>query len=185
VDIVSEWFPSFLQVKKNELEQYFKLEIEQFKTEIEFELIKNYKEEIKRLNTIISEKDDFINGLNLETDKMRMEYQKREIDIEKFKNTLSEKDNSVNQLNKHIKETSNSNVDIKEDLYEYKSIESNVNTVNESNISLFPNDSKSFREFELKSMSEEELKLLAKTYSITKRKPELIIAEIIKHESTK
>lgn len=184
-DIVSKWFPSFLQVKKNEIEQYFKFDIEQFKTEIELELINNHKEEIKRLNTIISEKEDCINDLNLETDKMRMEYQKRGIEIEKLKNAISEKDNSVNQLDKQVKETTNSNVENKEELSEYKSFESNVETVNESNGSLFSNDNTFSREFELKSMSEEELKSLAKTYNITKRKPELIIAEIIKHESKK
>ena len=184
-DIVSKWFPSFLQVKKNEIEQYFKFDIEQFRTEIELELINNHKEEIKRLNTIISEKDDYINDLNLETDKMRMEYQKRGIEIEKLKNAISEKGNSVNQLDKQVKETTNSNVENKEELAEYKSIESKVETVNESNGSLFSNDNTFSREFELKSMSEEELKSLAKTYNITKRKPELIIAEIIKHESKK
>jgi hypothetical protein len=185
VDIVSKWFPSFLQVKKNEIEQYFIFEIEQFKTQVEYELINNHNEEIKRLNTIISKKDDSINELNLETDKMRVENQKREIEIEKLKNALSVKDNFVNQVNKEIKETINSSVENKDELAEYKSIESNVDTVSESNGSLFYNDTIFSREFELKSMSEEELKLLAKTYSITKRKPELIIAEIIKHESTK
>lgn len=184
-DIISNWFPSFLEVKKNEIEQYFKFDIEQFRTEIELELINNHKEEIKRLNTIISEKDDYINDLNLETDKMRMEYQKRGIEIEKLKNAISEKGNSVNQLDNQVKETTNSNVENKEELAEYKSIESKVETVNESNGSLFSNDNTFSREFELKSMSEEELKSLAKTYNITKRKPELIIAEIIKHESKK
>ena len=84
-----------------------------------------------------------------------------------------------------LAKASNSNVENKEELAEYKSIESKVETVNESNGSLFSNDNTFSREFELKSMSEEELKSLAKTYNITKRKPELIIAEIIKHESKK
>lgn len=184
-EIVSKWFPSFLEVKKNEIEQYFKSVIEQFKTEIEFELINNHKEEIKRLNTIISEKDDSLNRLNIETDKIRMEFQKREIEIQKLKNTLSEKDNFINELDNKIKEAAKSNVENKKEISEYKSIESAVDTVNESNGLLFSDDTTFSREFELKSMSEEELKSVAKKYNITKRKPELIIAEIIKHESKK
>ncbi|MES2617346.1 MAG: hypothetical protein V4613_05680 [Bacteroidota bacterium] len=149
-EIVSKWFPSFLQVKKYEIEQYFKSEIEQFKNEIECELINNHKAEIQLLNNIISEKD-----------------------------------NSINQLDKQIKETAKSNVKNKEELAEYESIEYKVDKVNESNGSLFSSDVTFSREFELKNMSEEELKSVAKKYNITKRKPELIIAEIIKHESKK
>jgi hypothetical protein len=184
-EIVSKWFPSFLQVKKNEIEQFFKSEIEQFKTEIELELINNHKEELKKLNTILSEKDDSINRLNIENDKIRIEFQKREIEIQKLKNTLSEKDNSINELDNEIKETKESNVENKGEISEYKSFESTVDTVNESNGSLFSDDTTFSRELELKSMSEEELKSVAKKYNITKRKPELIIAEIIKHESKK
>lgn len=184
-EIVSKWFPSFLQVKKNEIEQFFKSEIEHFKTEIELELINNHKEELKILKTIISEKDDSINRLNIENDKIRIEFQKKEIEIQKLKNTLSEKDNSINELDNEIKETKKSNVENKGELSEYKSFESTVDTVNESNGSLFSDDNTFSREFELKSMSEEELKSVAKKYNITKRKPELIIAEIIKHESKK
>lgn len=184
-EIVSKWFPSFLEVKKNEIEQYFKSVIEQFKTEIEFELINNHKEEIKRLNTIISEKDDYLNRLNIETDKIRMELQKRETEIQKLKNTLSENDNSIKELDNKIKETIKSNVENKKEISEYKSIESAVDTVNERNGLLFSDDTTFSREFELKSMSEEELKSVARKYNITKRKPERIIAEIIKHESKK
>lgn len=184
-EIVSKWFPSFLQVKKNEIEQFFKSEIEHFKTEIELELINNHKEELKILKNIISEKDDSINRLNIENDKIRIEFQKKEIEIQKLKNTLSEKDNSINELDNEIKETKKSNVENKGELSEYKSFESTVDTVNESNGSLFSDDNTFSREFELKSMSEEELKSVAKKYNITKRKPELIIAEIIKHESKK
>lgn len=184
-EIVSKWFPSFLQVKKNEIEQFFKSEIEQFKTEIELELINNHKEELKKLNTILSEKDDSINRLNIENDKIRIEFQKREIEIQKLKNTLSEKDNSINELDNEIKETKKFNVENKGEISEYKSFESTVDTVNESNGSLFSDDTTFSRELELKSMSEEELKSVAKKYNITKRKPELIIAEIIKHESKK
>jgi hypothetical protein len=184
-EIVSKWFPSFLQVKKNEIEQFFKSEIEHFKTEIELELINNHKEELKILKTIISEKDDSINRLNIENDKIRIEFQKKEIEIQKLKNTLSEKDNSINELDNEIKETKKSNVENKGELSEYKSFESTVDTVNESNGSLLSDDNTFSREFELKSMSEEELKSVAKKYNITRRKPELIIAEIIKHESKK
>jgi hypothetical protein len=184
-EIVSKWFPSFLQVKKNEIEQFFKSEIEQFKTEIELELINNHKEELKKLNTILSEKDDSINRLNIENDKIRIEFQKREIEIQKLKNTLSEKDNSINEIDNEIKETKESNVENKGEISEYKSFESTVDTVNESNGSSFSDDTTFSRELELKSMSEEELKSVAKKYNITKRKPELIIAEIIKHESKK
>jgi hypothetical protein len=184
-EIVSKWFPSFLQVKKNEIEQFFKYEIEQFKTEIELELINNHKEELKKLNTILSVKDDSINRLNIENDKIRIEFQKREIEIQKLKNTLSEKDNSINELDNDIKETKKSNVENKGEISEYKSFESTVDTVNESNGSLFSDDTTFSRQLELKSMSEEELKSVAKKYNITKRKPELIIAEIIKHESKK
>ena len=184
-EIVSKWFPSFLQVKKNEIEQFFKSEIEQFKTEIELELINNHKEELKKLNTILSEKDDSINRLNVENEKIRIEFQKREIEIQKLKNTLSEKDNSINELDNEIKETKKSNVENKGEISEYKSFESTVDTVNESNGSLFSDDTTFSRELELKSMSEEELKSVAKKYNITKRKTELIIAEIIKHESKK
>lgn len=180
-EIVSKWFPSFLEVKKNQIEEYFKSVIEQFKTEIEYELINNHKEEIKRLNTIISEKDDSLHRLNIEADKIRMEFQKREIEIEELKKVLSEKDISVNKLNQQIKETANSSLTKKEDLVEYKSIESNIYNKG----SLFPEEMSFLREFELKNMSEEELKSVAKKYNITKRKPELIIAEIIKHESKK
>jgi hypothetical protein len=184
-EIVSKWFPSFLQVKKNEIEQFFKSEIEQFKTEIELELINNHKEELKKLNTIISEKDDSINRLNIENDKIRIEFQKSEIENQKLKNLISEKDNSINELDNEIKETKKSNFENTRELSEYKSFESTVDTVNESNGSLFSDDTTFSRVFELKSMSEEELKSVAKKYNITKRKPELIIAEIIKHESKK
>lgn len=184
-EIVIKWFPSFLQVKKNEIEQFFKSEIEHFKTEIELELINNHKEELKILKTIISEKDDSINRLNIENENIRIEFQKKEIEIQKLKNTLSEKDNSTNELDNDIKETKKSIVENKGELSEYKSFESTVDTVNESNGSLFSDDTTFSREFELKSMSEEELKSVAKKYNITKRKPELIIAEIIKHESKK
>lgn len=182
-EIVSNWFPSFLEVKKNEIEQYFKSVIEQFKTEIECELINNHKEEIKRLNTIISEKDDSLNLLNTETDKIRMEFHNSEIEIQKLKNTMFNKDNSINEIDIKIKETIKSNVENNKEISEYKSIESAVDKVNENNGLLYSDDTTFSREFELKSMSEEELKSVAKKYNITKRKQELIIAEIIKHES--
>ncbi|QQQ70929.1 hypothetical protein [Chryseobacterium indologenes] len=155
---VNDWFPSFVQVKKNEIELLFKSEIEDFKTEIETEVSNRYKTEleqnkalIKHLNNIISDKDKTINQLNHQiTINIQSEYVEKQAETENIKQTNAE-----------------------------------VDLVDENNDSLFTYDTSFSREAELKNMSEEKLKSIAKQYKITKRKKDLIIAEIIKHESKK
>jgi hypothetical protein len=95
---VSDWFPPFVQVKKNEIEILFKSEIENFKTEIENEYkneLEQNRIQIKQLNNIIIENEKTINSLEIqikiknESDSERAKY----IDKNKYQTT------SKNQIN--------------------------------------------------------------------------------------
>lgn len=192
---VSDWFPSFVQVKKNEIELLFKSEIEHFKSEIENELKNNHKVEIEQLNKFISEKDNSINQLNIETEKLRVEYEQREIEIGKLNNTISEKDKTINQLNQQITTNIQPKVEYVETQSETENLKQSnlkVDLVSENTGSLFSDDT-SFsttksRELELKKKSVKDLKPIAEEYKIQKissLKKDDLIAEIIKHESKK
>ena len=94
---VSSWFPSFFEVKKNELELQIKTEIEAFKSEIENELIKKHNDEILQ-------KANKINDLG---------------------NALAVKDNSINQLEAQLKETADKNVQFEKHIEEKYKIKEN------------------------------------------------------------
>lgn len=190
---VSDWFPSFVQVKKNEIELLFKSEIEHFKSEIENELKNNHKVEIEQLNKSISEKDNSINQLNIETEKLRVEYEQREIEIGKLNNTISEKDKTINQLNQLITTNIQPKVEYVETQSETENLKQSnlkVDLVSENTGSLFSDDT-SFsttksRELELKKKTVKDLKPIAEHYKIQKAnslKKDELIAEIIKHEA--
>lgn len=190
---VSDWFPSFVQVKKNEIELLFKSEIEHFKSEIENELKNNHKVEIEQLNKSISEKDNSINQLNIETEKLRVEYEQREIEIGKLNNTISEKDKTINQLNQQITTNIQPKVEYVETQSETENLKQSnikVDLVSKNTGSLFSDDT-SFsttksRELELKKKTVKDLKPIAEHYKIQKAnslKKDELIAEIIKHEA--
>lgn len=195
VEIVSKWFPNFLQVKKNEIEQYFISDIEQFKTEVENELKINHKVDIEQLNKSISEKDNSINQLNIEAEKWRAEYEQRKIEIEKLNNTISEKDKTINQLNQQI----TTNIQSEDEYIEKQADNENLtqsnlkgDLVSENTGSLFSDDisfsTTKRRKLELKKKTVKDLKHIAEQYEIQKAnfpKKDELIAEIIKYESKK
>lgn len=164
-DVISKWFP--FEVKKNEIESLFRADIESFKNSIEVDLTNRYKAELD----------------------------KNKIQIEQLNNNILEQEKTISLLEAQLKEVQQPMFENKKDLVEEKHIETNtlsnvgIPLVNEDSGSLFSDDivfsSKKSRELELKKMGEEELKVIAKGYKISKRKKDVIIAEIIKHESKK
>jgi hypothetical protein len=162
---VSDWFPSFLQVKKNEIELLFKSDIEHFKAEIESELANEYKAELKHNKTL----------------------------IEQLNNTILEKEKTINQLNHQIVENTQSKVEYEEKQNKEVHIEKNKtskdNLVSENTGLLF-SEEPSFhnlgsRESELNNKSVKDLKSHVKKYKITKLsslKKDELIAEILKQE---
>lgn len=136
----------------------FKSEIEDFKTEIETEVSNRYKTELEQNKALIKH----------------------------LNNIISDKDKTINQLNHQITINIQSEyVEKQAETENIKQTNAEVDLVDENNGSLFTYDTSFSREAELKNMSEEKLKSIAKQYKITKRKKDLIIAEIIKHESKK
>lgn len=101
---VSDWFPSFIQVKKNEIEMLFKQEIQQFKTEIENEFIGQIEQnliEIQQLNNTILEREKTINQLEIKiknNTQLKIDSKKdldREKQIEKYKYQKSNIQNNL------------------------------------------------------------------------------------------
>lgn len=130
---VSDWFPSFVQVKKNEIELLFKSEIEDFKTEIETEVSNRYKTELE----------------------------KNKILIEQLNNTILEKDKTINQLEYQIKENNKLKTDIEENLIEKEEIKTSDpqnNTVNQNSGSLFSDE-----KFDTNTITKEQLEKLSMT----------------------
>lgn len=163
---VHSWFPSFVDVKKNEIESLFKEEIEFFKNEIETDLEKKFKVELEQ---------------NISK-------------IEELKSTISKNEKLINQLENQLAENFQSKskneetvkIESETSKAEILNIEPNKNT----NGKLFSNETSipanKLREVELDKKKMPALKALAENYQIQKsnslRKPELI-AEIIKYES--
>lgn len=169
-EIASQWFPNFVLVKKNDIELLFKKEIEQFKTEVENDLKTNHLIEIEQLTSSNSEKDNSINQLNIEVEKL------------KVKN---------NQLNEQITKNIQSKVKFveKQDENENQS-NPKTNMVSENTGSLFSDYTSSrsvtSRELELKKKTLNDLRPIAKKYGIQKAyslKKDELIAEIVKYES--
>lgn len=153
---VSRLFSALVEIKKNDVASLFKEDIEQFKTEIANEYL--------------------------------VELEQKKALIEQLNNVISEKDKKINQLNKQITINIESEVGDVEKQAENENIKqtnTDISLVDEKNGSLFIDDTSFSREAELKKFSEEKLKSIAKQYKITKRKKDLIIAEIIKYESKK
>lgn len=164
-DVISKWFP--FGVKKNEIESLFRADIESFKNSIETDLTNIYKAELDKNKT----------------------------QIEQLNNNILEQEKTISLLEAQLKEVHQPVFENKKKLVEEKHIETNtlsntrVPLVNEDSVSLFSDDIvfsiSKLREIELKKMDEEGLKVIAKRYKISKRKKDVIIAEIIKHESKK
>jgi len=168
---VSDWFPSFLQVKKNEIELLFKSDIEHFKTEIENDLVSKYKVELEQNKTL----------------------------IEQLKNTILEKEKTINLFNHEIPENAQSKVEDQEKQNKVDQIkEEHIELIqsykdkliSENSGSLFSEDASFYnskrREIELKKMSGKDLKPIAEEYKIQKissLKKDELIAEILKQES--
>jgi hypothetical protein len=163
---VHSWFPSFVEVKKNEIESLFKEEIEFFKNEIETDLEKKFKVELEQS---ISK-------------------------IEELKTTISKNEKLINQLENQLAENSQSKSKneetVKTESESSKAEILNVEPDKNTNGKLFSNETSipanKLREVELDKKKMPALKALAENYQIQKsnslRKPELI-AEIIKYES--
>ena len=163
---VHSWFPSFVEVKKNEIEFLFKEEIEFFKNEIETNLEKKFKVELEQ-----------------NTSK-----------IEELKNTISKNEKLINQLETQLAENfqskSKNEETIKTESESTKAEILNIEPDKNTNGKLFSNETSipanKLREVELDKKKMPALKALAENYQIQKsnalRKPELI-AEIIKYES--
>lgn len=130
---VSDWFPSFVQVKKNEIELLFKSEIEDFKTEIETEVSNRYKTELEQNKSL----------------------------IEHLNNIISDKDKTINQLEYQIKENNKLKTDIEENLIEKEEIKTSEpqnNTVNQNSGSLFSDE-----KFDTNTITKEQLEKLSMT----------------------
>ena len=130
---VSDWFPSFVQVKKNEIELLFKSEIEDFKTEIETEVSNRYKTELEQNKSL----------------------------IEHLNNIISDKDKTIKQLEYQIKENNKLKTDIEENLIEKEEIKTSEpqnNTVNQNSGSLFSDE-----KFDTNTITKEQLEKLSMT----------------------
>jgi hypothetical protein len=182
---VSSLFTAFVEIKKNEVATLFKEDIEQFKTEIESELANKYKAELEQNKTLIEhfkniilEKEKTINQLENQIKENTQTFIENE-----NKEEVAKKDNEIKQ-NEQIIVSIDLNTEKAETIntYEYQDADIQSNLVQESVGPLFSDDSLSLRDSELKNMEDDELKSIAKRYNITKRKTDLIIAEIIKHE---
>lgn len=163
---IHSWFPSFIEVKKNEIENLFKEDLELFKKEIETDLEKKFK----------------------------IELEENIFKIEELKNTISQNERLISQLENQLrgnlqsKSKSGENVTIVSEPNEAEII--NIETDKNTNGKLFSNETSipanKLREVELDKKKMPALKALAEKYQIQKsnslRKPELI-AEIIKYES--
>lgn len=165
---VRGWFPSFIEVKKNEIEFLFKEDIELFKKEIETDIEKKFKAELEQNIIKIEELENTIS--------------KNEKLISELKNQLEENFQSKNQNEQDIK--------IEGEIESKKSEISNSEANTGNNGKLFSNETSipanKLREVELDKKKMPALKILAENYQIQKsnslRKSELI-AEIIKYES--
>ena len=166
-NIISKWFP--FAVKKNEIESLFKADINLFKTELETELENKYKAEL----------------------------QENRVKIEELNYSLLEKQKSLNQLENKIKENLESKIELEKaserkkysETDKIQSSDIQAVLVRENTDSLFSHDTSfsniKLREQELKEMDKDKLKAITKKYNINKRKPEIIIVEILKHEFKK
>jgi chromosome segregation ATPase len=176
---------------------FFKSEIENFKSEVENKLKTNHKVEIEQLNESISEKDNYINQLNIEIEKLRAEYEQRKTEIEKLNITISEKDKTINQLEYQIKENNKSKTENKEK--HGKQEESDIKNLQPQNnkddivcgtTGTFFSDEKfstNLTKEQLEKLSMTALKKLAKEMKVPKystyKENTYLIAEILKHAS--
>ena len=163
---IHSWFPSFIEVKKNQIENLFKEDLELFKKEIETDLEKKFK----------------------------VKLEENVFEIQELKNTISINERLIselkNQLRRNLQSKSKSEEDVtmvsEPNEAEIIITEPDTNT----NGKLFSNETSipanKLREVELDKKKIPALKALAEKYQIQKsntlRKPELI-AEIIKYES--
>ncbi|MFT4019673.1 MAG: Rho termination factor N-terminal domain-containing protein, partial [Agriterribacter sp.] len=164
--IAYSWFPSFIEAKKNEIENLFKEDVEFFKKEIETDLEKRFK----------------------------VQFEENVIKIEELKNTISKNEKLIAQLENQLGENLQSKRKNEESVTivsepseaEILNVEPDKNTNGKlsSNETSIP--ANKLREVELDKKKMPALKALAEKYQIQKgnslRKPELI-AEIIKYES--
>lgn len=167
---ISSLFTTFVEIKINEIENLFKSEIENFKTEIESELTKKYS----------------------------LELEQKKSHIEQLSNAIIHKNIKINQLENEIQivQTRNEseikkNLDRPKEIKSYKTVQSNnENLVRENTGSLFSDDyslsNTKRRELELRKKTVKDLKPIAEKFNIQKinslKKDELIV-EILKHES--
>lgn len=142
---ISTWFPSFVQVKKNEIEALFKADIEHFKNELEnkykAELEQN-KIQIMELNNSISEKEKTINQLEIQL--------KEKSQIVDAKNSIN-----IDESMEQIKKPAKPNIENEKQSNLYKPQKSNAKTdlVNENASSLFENRSDDLTRGQLEKLS--------------------------------
>lgn len=163
---VRSWFPSFLEVKKNEIVSLFKEDVELFKNEIETDIEQKFKADL----------------------------QQNIITIEELENTISKNEKLISQLKNQL-EVDYHSKSKNEGSIKIESVSSKPEVPNPeadmgSNGNLFSNETSipanKLREVELDKKKIPALKAIAENYKIQKlnslRKHELI-AEIIKYES--
>ncbi|MCT4303357.1 hypothetical protein HZP20_03035 [Elizabethkingia anophelis] len=148
VQRVSDWFPSFIEVKKNDIESLFKEDLLIFKNSIEAEL----------------------------TDKFRIELEQRNIYINNLVNTIEEKEIKINRLENQIKNNSQSRIESEKlskkerIIYLHKNQHSNnqEDLVQEDGGALFKYDDGIMTEEQLKKLPMSALKKKAKELQIPK-----------------
>ena len=154
---VQSWFPSFVEVKKNEIESLFKEEIELFKKEIGTDLENKFKAELEQNRNKIEE-------LNV---------------------TILEKEKTINQFNKQLNEKVQFKKDEPKYSNVSQNLNTQVNLVQEEDAgSLFTYNSSSIKREQLEKLPMSALKKKAKELKIPKystyKENTFLIDEILK-----
>ncbi len=157
---VSDWFPSFIQVKKSEIELLFKSEIEHFKTEIETEVSTKYKTELEQNKALVEQLNNAILGRD---------------------NKIQHLENQVQNVQARNQSQIKKNVDKPIEIASYKVVQSNKeNVVSENTGSLFLNDNEDeLSRVQLERLSMTALKKKAKELKIPKHSTYKIKTELI------
>lgn len=199
-DKVSSWFPSFIEVKKNEIESLFKADIEYFKTELESkynaELEKN-KVEIEKLNSIISVRENTIlqlenkskevYQLKLEIETLlkadiqnyNTELEKIKVEIEKLNNIISDREIKIEQLENEIMVSSKFKLEketsLKADLESFKSeLDQNRVLIKKLYTTISENEKNENKSTEIVNVSNTDTEKLVKEYMPSVEKIDLV-----------
>lgn len=156
VQRVSGWFPSFIEVKKNEIESLFKEDLLIFKNSIEADT----------------------------ADKFKIELEQRNIYINNLINTNKEKDRKINQLENQIKNNSQSKIDSTKSTEQERTTYLNESKYSNNQEDLVQEEFKGLFKYNDHMMTKEQLEKLSMT-ALRKKARELQIPKYSTYKKNK